>query len=376
MRSGAIARPEYHWRACVHWNLRRLVALFSGALLLAADPAYREALPGQPYSFPRDHFEHPGYRTEWWYYTGNLRDGSGRAYGFELVFFRQGVRRGASENASAWRIDDAYLAHAAVTDVSSGKFIYRERLNRAGPGIAGASFDARRIWNGNWSAQWRGEKQEIACVTDEFSFRLALAPEKPFVIHGVNGVSQKAEGRGRASRYVSFTRLKTTGEISLAGGQRTVTGQAWMDHEWFTEQLAPEQAGWDWFSVQLDNGVDLMLFDLRRKDGTIDPYSSGTFVDREGRAQHLTSREFTLRPVNYWSSPTTHAKYPISWDIAIPKLQISIRCSALIPAQELSTSRGGNSYWEGAVKYEGSHTGKGYLEMTGYASPVSFEGLK
>jgi len=324
-----------------------------------SETAWREAVPGYRYQFPRDHFEHQDFRTEWWYYTGNVFDGAGKRYGFELVFFRQGARKEAS-GANVWDVRDLYLAHAAVTDASGRQFRYEERLNRQGPGIAGASFARSEVWNGNWSVKWSGETQTVEAVAESFRFRLRLEPEKPFVIEGENGISQKAEGRGRASYYVSFPLLAVTGMIQASGTSHTVTGRAWMDHEWFTEQLAPDQTGWDWFSVQLDNRTELMLFELRRKDGSIDPYSSGTFIDADGKARHLRRDEFSLEPVSY------QGKYPVEWRLRVPSLHIDLTCRAVIPDQKLK------NYWEGAVDYSGTQTGVGYLEMTGYDGPVRF----
>jgi predicted secreted hydrolase len=329
--------------------------------LPAADLPYREALPGYAYQFPGDHFEHEDFHTEWWYYTGNVTGTHGERFGFELVFFRQGVK-GEVDSKSVWAIRDLYLAHAALTDVNGKRFAFDERVNRAGPGVAGASSGRERIWNGNWSAQWVGENQTLDAVTAQFRFHLQLRPEKPFVIQGENGVSQKAEGKGRASHYVSFPLLAVSGNIN--GG--AVTGRAWMDHEWFTEQLAPEQVGWDWFSVQLDDRTELMLFELRRKDGTIDPYSAGTFIDAAGVAKHLRREDFSLQPVSYWK------KYPVEWRIRVPSRNIDVVCKAVMPNQELRAKQGGPSYWEGAVDYRGTHTGVGYLEMTGYEGAVRF----
>ena len=340
------------------------------ALLTAADFPYQEALPSRPYQFPRDHFEHEDYRTEWWYYTGNLRDRAGHRFGFELVFFRVGERKNGETNASAWRLDDVYLAHAALTDIDGKRFRFAERMNREGPGIAGASFARKRIWNGNWRCSWNGEQQRLEAVTDDFSFGLTLDPAKPFVIQGVNGVSQKAEGAGRASHYVSFTRLKAQGSVNVDGTSYAVDGQAWMDHEWFTEQLDPQVRGWDWFSVQLDDGTDLMLFELRRKDGGIDPYSSGTFVARDGKARHLTAGDFSLHPLETWTSAKTRARYPVKWRVEVPSLKIDVTCAAALDTQELNTSYGNTSYWEGAVTYSGTRNGVGYLEMTGYDKAV------
>ena len=234
-------------------------------LLFAAAPEYRQALPGYRYQFPRDHFEHPDFRTEWWYYTGNVHARDGHRYGFELVFFRQGEHKGDATNPSAWRIDDLYLAHLALTDIDGQRFRYYKRLNRSGPGIAGASAAESRVWNGNWEAKWdpASGAQTLTAVAEDVRFTLRLTPRTPPVIHGENGVSQKAAGAGKASHYVSFPRLDVSGTLNGA----EVAGSAWMDHEWFTHQLEANQQGWDWFSIQLESGAELMLFQLRHADG-------------------------------------------------------------------------------------------------------------
>jgi len=336
-----------------------MISLLLLPLALGMTPSafvYREALPGYSYQFPRDHFEHQDFRTEWWYYTGNVTSAGGERYGFELVFFRQGENH-QTESKSAWAVQDVYLAHAALTDAKGKKFWYEERLNRAGPGVAGASFEKRRIWNGNWADSWNGDVQTLDAVTDHFKFHLQLTPEKPYVIQGEKGVSQKGDGQGRASHYVSFPLLAVSGNID----GKAVQGRAWMDHEWFTEQLAPDQIGWDWFSIQLDNQTELMLFELRRKDGSIDPHSSGTFINAKGEARHLRKEDFTLQPVSY------RQKYPVQWHIRVQSLQIDLNSKAILQNQEL---KGPQGYWEGAVDYSGTHTGVGYLEMTGYNGPV------
>lgn len=354
------------------------VALWLAACLPAGIPDYRQALPGYRFEFPRDHFNHPAFRTEWWYYTGNLRTAGGHRYGFELVFFRQGQRRGPSENVSAWRVDDLYLAHLALTDIDAGRFRYFQRLNRAGPGLAGISFDPEgignaRIWNGNWEARWDkgSDAQTLSALAEGVRFTLSLTPRTPPVINGENGVSQKAEGAGKASYYVSFPLLAVAGELNGAA----VTGTAWMDHEWFTHQLEASQQGWDWFSIQLggQSPKELMLFQLRRTDGSIDPYSAGTYIAPDGHATHLKRPDFQLEPVEFWTSPATHIRYPIGWRIGVPSLGLSLVCRAALPNQELAPAAGGGpTYWEGAVTYSGSASGAGYLEMTGYGKPMRF----
>jgi predicted secreted hydrolase len=334
--------------------------------LLSVATGYRQALPGYHYQFPRDHFDHPEFKTEWWYYTGNLRAADGRHYGFELVFFREGRHArgdsGAPEDPSAWRIDDLYLAHLALTDIDGRKFRYAERLNRAGPGIAGVSFENGRIWNGNWQAQWdkKTGEQTLSAVDEGIRLTLHLAPRTAPVIHGENGVSQKAEGAGHASYYVSFPLLAVDGTLDRA----PVTGSAWMDHEWFTNLLEDSTEGWDWFSAQFENHTQLMLFQLRGKDA----YSSGTYIDAAGHAVHLKRSDFAVQPLDYWTSPKTGARYPVRWRVSVPLLKISVECAAAIPDQELvSKDKYTPTYWEGAVRYAGSVSGAGYLELTGYA---------
>ena len=340
--------------------------MLRGLLLFAM--VFHQAVPGYHYEFPRDHFNHPGFQTEWWYYTGNLHARDGHRYGFELVFFRR-ARDTEDPNPSVWRAGEIYMAHLALTDIDGHKFRYAQRLNRAGPGIAGASAGQARIWNGNWQARWdtRSMTQTLSAVADGIRLELTLAPRKPAVIHGENGVSQTGDAPGQAAYYVSFPLLAAEGTVNGAA----VSGEAWMDHEWFSNMLEPEQTGWDWFSMQLDDNREFMLFQMRRADGTIDRHSSGTYIAPDGRATNLRRDEFKLTPLEYWTSPHSHTRYPVKWHIAIPRLNVSLDCTAALQDQELSVDNDGPiRYWEGAADYSGSARGVGYLEMTGYGDHV------
>jgi predicted secreted hydrolase len=337
---------------------------------------YRMALPGYGYEFPRDHFNHPDFQTEWWYYTGNLKSSEGHRFGFELTFFRQAVSREPAK-AGAWDMQDLYLAHLALSDLDGGKFYHAERTNRAGPGIAAVKESLGRIWNGNWQIQWHDSDQELSAIDQRFQLHFTLHPEKPPVIHGKDGVSQKAEGPGRASHYISLTRLETSGTIEVGGKRLQVAGNSWMDHEFFTHQLDSNQAGWDWLSLQLDDHTELMLFHIRRKDGSIDPYSAGTYVDATGKTAHLRFGDFKLESLGEkWLSPVTGATYPIHWKIAIPKLGVELEAKTPLASQELTgNTKLAPNYWEGAVVFSGKRSaqplsGVGYLEMTGYDHPV------
>jgi predicted secreted hydrolase len=324
-------------------------------LLSAANP-YRTALPGYRYEFPRDHFNHPDFQTEWWYYTGNLQTPEGRHFGFELTFFRVGVDRD-SKPAAVWDVRDVWMAHLALSDLDRSHFFHTERFNRSGAGIAGADLSRARVWNGNWQTLWQPgfNSQTLTAIDEKFSFELQLKTEKPPVIHGANGVSQKSEGEGHASHYISFTRLITNGSIVVDGKKFAVAGLSWMDHEFFTEQLSPEQNGWDWFCLQFDDGTELMLFRLRREDGTADNFSAGTYIDRQGHTTSLTHNDFTAVPGKMWSI------YPIEWQVKVPSLGIDVGISTRLPQQELT---GRVRYWEGAIEVSGNRKGVGYLEMT------------
>jgi predicted secreted hydrolase len=333
--------------------------------LFAAAAGWREVAPGYKYSFPRDHFQHAEFRTEWWYYTGNLWTNEGRRFGFELVFFRQDETPALPSSGSPWEIRDLYLAHAAITDIQARQFYSFERLNRAGPGIAGANMAAHRIWNGNWSVDWDGDRQKLSALTESFRLSLAATPETRIIVHGANGVTLSSADTG--AHYISFPRLSVSGSIEVAGRNWDVHGQGWMDHEWFTHSLSPGQIGWDWFSIQLEDRSNVMLFQIRRGDGSADTYSSGTYIAADGTTKHLSRAEFKLTPVRWWK------KYPVTWSIDLPGLGLHLRANAMLDSQELHTKRGGPSYWEGAVDYTGSMKGVGYLEMTGYAGPVGVE---
>jgi predicted secreted hydrolase len=334
----------------------------------AAD--YKLALPGYHYQFPRDHFDHPEYQTEWWYYTGNLKSADGHCFGFELTFFRQAVARDA--NQGAWHIHDLYMAHLALSDLSGRRFYHDERLNRAGPGIAGIDENSGMIWNGNWQIQLTDARQSLRGGNDTFNLQFNLAPAKPPVIHGRDGISQKASGDGHASHYISFTRLTTTGTIQLNGSAYQVQGTSWMDHEFFSESTDTTESGWDWLSLQLDDNTEFMVYRLRHKDGSVDPYSSGSYIDAQGRCRFLSSADFTMTPAGRtWSSPQTKGAYPVAWHLAIPTLGVQLDISTPLVNQELPSAIG-PSYWEGGIDVTGQHSGSplhgvGYLEMTGYA---------
>lgn len=341
-------------------------------LLAPHAAAFERALPGYAFAFPRDHFEHPGFEIEWWYYTGNVRTAEGRRFGYELTFFRLAVER-SEPPKTAWDVDQLYLAHFALSDIEAGRFYRSERLNRAGPGLAGASQRQAAIWNGNWSSRWDAAGgQSLFAVAGGVGIDFELRPLKAAVVHGLDGVSRKSQGPGRASHYISFTRLATAGRIRVGGEDYAVEGLSWMDHEFSSDSMGPEAQGWDWMSIQLNDGTELMLYGMRGEDGAHNAFSSGTFVDAQGNAVHLEAADFSLEPGRAWQSPDSGARYPLEWTIRVRKPALELRCTPAMDAQEM-VARGSAAptYWEGAVRYEGTKggeevSGSGYLEMTGY----------
>jgi predicted secreted hydrolase len=354
---------------------RRFLALIlTLALTVTALTADELALPGYHFRFPRDHFSHPSYQTEWWYYTGNLESAEGRRFGFEVTFFRfHPGDSGGSEQNPVWYPSQIYIGHFALSDLTGKHFYHRERLNRAGPGLAGIDSDQKSIWNGNWSARWiafEPAQQQLEAVSPVAHLQLNLVSKKGVVIHGQEGVSRKGPKPGQASHYYSLTRITASGRLSLEGKDYKVSGQAWMDREFFSSVPGDTTAGWDWICIQLNNNQELMLYRLRAQDGSLSPYSSGTFVDENGRTEFLPWTQFSLKPTKQWHSPITGGDYPVEWRVEVPEKELDLKLTTALEDQEL-VNKATRSYWEGAVEYTGTEggsavSGVGYLEMTGY----------
>ena len=340
-------------------------------LLVLWQGVFELALPGYRFSFPRDHGNHPRYKLEWWYWTGHLTAEEGRRFGFELAFFRLGVRRNP-KSSSSWALGDLYPAHFALTDVETGRFLHYQKLSRTSPGMAGSQAGTLEVWNQQWRARLAEGKLLLEAGSREAAIDLTLDPLKAPVIHGQQGVSQKGDLIGQASHYYSLTRLQAEGSIRLHDEVFQVRGLAWMDHEFGTSQLSSEQIGWDWFSLQLDNQFEIMLYQLRRKDGSLDRNSAGTVVFPDGEAVHLSLGQFQVESTRDWTSPDTGILYPLEWVLEIPEFDCQLKVIPLLDGQELDTrSSTGIVYWEGAVEIKGRWQGTevlgvGYVELTGY----------
>jgi predicted secreted hydrolase len=357
-----------------------------GCWLMAASFTYQLALPGRKLTFPASHYSHPDFKTEWWYYTGQLESESGKRYGYQVTFFRFGVRDRQKETAAAPSFSDLYMAHFALSDIAGKKLRFRERINRGSAGKAGgrgsgdkagAATDRYLVWNEDW--QVAGDERHHSIQVNErgTQLRLSLNSLKAPVLHGLNGLSQKSEGEGRASYYYSLTRMQTDGELTINGKKEKVRGFTWMDHEFGSNQLRDDQVGWDWFSIQLDNNSELMLYLMRRKDGSVDPYSSGTLVSANGSTKHLRLNDYRVEVLERWRSPKSGGNYPMKWQVTIPGEDIQLEIVPAFAEQELITNRSTRvTYWEGAAQIRGKVRGQavngaGYVEMTGYAGKLT-----
>ncbi len=356
-----------------------LLLLLAGAV--AAGPGWKYAEPGLTFEFPRDHWAHPGFRTEWWYFTGRLEDEGGNEYGFEITFFHQGVRPpGAEQGSSRFAVNAFSFAHYALTDVSGKRFHFEQKASRGAYGEAGVTpwkpgRDAGRVaWLDDASLELtEGGAFRAIVPLEAFGLDLLFESQKPPVLNGEKGFSRKAEGDGRASMYYSLTRLRTSGTLTLGGKQLKVKGEAWCDREWASNQLAPNQVGWNWFSLQWEDGHELMLYEMRTRDGSTDSHSSGTATAPDGTSRTLYVGDYTLTPLETWKSRTTGGEYPVRWKIAVPSEGLEFEVTTPLKEQELAAKP--VSYWEGLVHVRGTRHGKpvkghGYLEMTGYSGDV------
>ena len=329
---------------------------------------------------PKDHASHSGYRTEWWYYTGNLKSALGKRYGFQLTFFRRRIIPSESEEkwptpASAWRTGQIYLAHAAISDLDGKHHFYAQDMGRSVLGIAGEyrDNDTIRIFVKKWSARIGPKVHRLKVISNPFSFDLNLTPVKPAAFHGKKGYSRKGSTPESASCYYSLTRLETKGQVTLSKKTVDVNGLSWMDHEFSTAPLEPGLVGWDWFGLQLSDNTELMIYLLRHEDGGFNPASSGTYIRSNGKTKHLSGHDIEVTVTDTWNSPNSGAVYPARWRIRIPWPAMDLMITPNLADQEMKTKEStGVTYWEGSVSVRGIKTGRringqGYVELTGYA---------
>lgn len=383
--------------------VRSLTALVAALAVSTSAPAATSVAPGTPppavtafasaasayaFAWPRDHAAHPGYRTEWWYYTGHVTTKSGRRFGYELTFFRIGLRPGDPQpraNESRWRGNQIYPAHFALTDERGGTFFHSEKFAREALGGGYASTTSLEVRADGWTLRGEPlrnpafERMTLSASAATSQGRNAVAfvviPEKVPAVHGRDGVSRKAACASCASHYYSYTRLRTTGTLDYHGERFPIAGLSWMDHEFGSGELQADQAGWDWFSIQLADRRELMLYVLRQKDGRVTPQSSGSLIERDGSVRTLPLGAFAITSTGSWRSPHTGATYPSGWRVRVAQAGVDVTLTPTVLDQELAATSTGVSYWEGAVDVRdasrGVLAGVGYVELTGYAGLVS-----
>ena len=362
-RGGAPLGPE---RERILAGLSVTEALGGGAL-----EGFARAEAPRAFDFPRDHGPHPEFRTEWWYYTGNLHSADGRAFGFQLTFFRTALAPRPVERGSAWATTQVYLGHFALTDVRAGRFRAWSRTGREALGLAGARARPYRVWIDDWIAE--GEEpgalpMRLRASDGDVAIDVGLGSGRAPVLQGDGGWSRKGSEPGNASYYYSLTRMPARGTIRIAAERVQVEGLAWMDREWSTSALSPGLAGWDWFALQLDDGRDLMLYRLRGKDGTVSPWSAGSLVEPDGRARALTRDDVAVQVLGTWTSPRSGVTYPARWRLIRAASGLVLELAPRLADQELDV---GFRYWEGAVSARGTEQGRavsglGYVELVGY----------
>jgi predicted secreted hydrolase len=341
---------------------------------------YARAYSVRDFKFPQDYGAHPDYQTEWWYYTGNLIDTKGRLFGFELTIFRRAVAPSAPQRGSDWATNQIYFADFTVSDIAGNQFYARERYSRGAAGLAGAEVDPRvHIWIEDWSmlAQDTDAKtMRIKAADDPIAIDLTTTQTKIPTLEGDRGLSAKSPEPGNASYYYSLTRLATQGTVTIAGSAYTVTGTTWMDHEFSTSVLSKDALGWDWFALKLDDQREIMLYQIRKADGSIEITSSGTLVNADGTSIHLSKDDYKIDVLDHWTSPKTGAVYPSRWHLTLKagNETFALDVTPLMADQELNSS---TAYWEGASRIAGTSsasstpiTGYGYVELTGYNHPT------
>jgi predicted secreted hydrolase len=373
-------------------NLARFAtcaAFFLFGPCLHADPdakdssqAWQRAIGPWTWQFPRDHGAHPNFKTEWWYFTGNLRDAQNRPFGYQLTIFRQGVQFTPAQKTSRWAVRDFYFGHFTISDIASDKFHVAEKVSRGALGDAKAAPDKMDVALGPWTIEQSANEQiHLVARYADTAIDFTARPLKPLVLEGVNGLSQKADGAGEASYYYSYPRLATSGQLRVSGKSYDVTGLSWFDHEFSTSSLGKDQVGWDWFCIQLESNEEIMLYAMRDKSGAIDPNSEGTWVKQDGTTERLVPGSFSIEKKGTWASPRSGAVYPAGWHVMVPGHRADLMVTPGMADQELSlTKMGALDYWEGACTVQGTLDGtpikgEGYTELTGYSGALQM-GIK
>jgi predicted secreted hydrolase len=329
---------------------------------------FQQATASQPVSFPHDEAAHFDAGTEWWYYTGFLTGSGGNRYAFELVFFKvylpPDVRLG-NVVPLKWISNPLYFGHLALSDLNLGEHVFFERTSFPKFWEASARRDRFDVHLDNWHA-WGGQgEHHLRASAGPYRMRLDLASDQPPVLHGPEGHGVVDMGQAGTSYYYSEPDLNGLGLLYVDGVPQGVLATAWMDHQWGSWQSHVGYAGWDWFSLRLEDGRRAMLFEFRNEDSSVQAGSAGTWIQVDGSAQHLDAGDFAIEVLERWTSPDTGATYPVKWQVTVPDQDLDVIVEATFPGQEMAVQFG-PQYWEGSVAVSGSATGLGFVEMTGY----------
>ena len=329
------------------------------------DPGFARAFEPREFLFPQDHGPHPDFATEWWYLTGNLFTADGRRFGYQFTLFRVGLHPDEAAGDSDWRSNQLYMGHLAVSDIAGARHHSAERFARAAAGLAGAQTGPFAVWLGPWRLHSERDffPLSLEAQHEEFGLDLRLDAGKPMVLQGERGLSRKSATPGNASYYYSYTRLLTSGQVRIGETSFEVQGDSWMDREWSSSALDVDQAGWDWFALQLQDGRELMFYQLRTHEGAMHPFSRGVLVQQDGSVRPLLPEQVRLTPLDVWQAEDA-TRYPVDWRLQVPDLGLDLEVSAVLDDQRMDHTV---QYWEGAVDVSGSHAGVGYLELSGYA---------
>ena len=336
-------------------NSENRIAL-SKAMGDTRDEGFDKAIDKIKFNFPEDHGPHPGFKTEWWYFTGNLITKDNKKFGYQFTIFRSALSKTETARNSEWNSNQIYMSHFALTDISDNEFFFEERFSRNGNKLAGAQSASFKVWLEDWQISETGDGESFGlpdlnmkAKNEKAEINFKLKSVKPAVLQGDSGLSQKGKQQGNASYYYSYTRLETEGKIILDGKEFHVSGYSWMDREWSTSALSEDQKGWDWFALQLNDSTELMYYQMRKNDGSPDIYSKGILIEKDGTSRAVKKEDLVLEVTDNWTGPSGE-KYPSGWRMKIPSMNIDLKITPSVKDQLMNVSI---RYWEGSVMIEG-----------------------
>ncbi len=341
-----------------------LIILFSSFNCLAE---YQTVKPNYQFNFPKDHGSHENFPMEWWYFTGHLNSEDKRTFGFEITVFRVGVDD-FRVSSSPWKSKNIFIVHTALTDDQDKKYYHQEELIRESFDLVKSSPESLNISALNHQIQLIDDQLKLSISLPNYQLNLELQAKKPVILQGASGYSAKSKENGSASLYTSFTNLQGSGQLILNQQKLLVSAKTWMDHEVMGKTVNREEAGWDWFAIQLDNNTELMLYYLKDSAGNITNYSKGSFINHFGKKENLELTDYQIEVLDYWKSSETQISYPALWKINVPKFNLNLIVKPTLSNQEFTSKDLSVTYWEGRslVYQSNKKTGQAYVELVGY----------